>query len=206
MKNILIVEDHPLFQEVIVSVARDAFAGAAIEIAASLAEAIHKAREAGPDLVLLDLVLPDSGGMDTFRRFRRAQPGTRVVVVCEIEEPAYMVTALDGGAAGYVPKAMSRPVIFAALRLVAAGGIFVPPQAIDGGTKLAAQRRVDLTGRQRDVLRLIARGLPNKAIAHKLAIAEDTVKQHARAAYAMLGVSSRSEAVTAVTRRGLRLE
>jgi DNA-binding NarL/FixJ family response regulator len=208
--NILIVDDHPLVQEILHSVAREVFAQAKIELAASCAEAVEKARTSDRlDLVLLDLGLPDCGGIDALKRFRKAHPKICVVVFSDNDDPACMIAAMQGGASGFLLKTLTRPVISAALRLVAAGGIYMPPQAMEAQRRTPAQtrrRNRDLTHRQLDVLRLIVKGLANKQIAQRLRIAEDTVKQHASAAYAVLGVSSRTQAMTAAARRGIRSE
>jgi len=208
--RILIVEDHPLVQEVLHSVAREAFDEAEIDTAGSFAEAAEKTRAADRlDLVLLDLGLPDCAGIDTFKRFRRLQSGARVVVFSETDDPSYVVAVMEGGACGFLSKTLTRPVISAALQLVAAGGIYTPPEAIEIRRPAAhapRRRSRDLTHRQLDVLRLIVKGLRNKQIAERLKIAEDTVKQHARAAYGVLGVSSRTQAMSAVSRRGIRFD
>jgi len=212
--KILIAEHHPLLQEVLHSVAMQAFGEPQVAMAASFAEAVEKARAAeGLDLVLLDLGLPDCGGIDTFKRFRRLHPGARVVVFSDVDDPSSIVAAMEGGACGFLSKTLTRPVISAALQLVAAGGVYTPPQAVEIRASRAAaraprlrSRNQDLTHRQLDVLRLIAKGLRNKQIAQRLKIAEDTVKQHARAAYGVLGVSSRTQAMSAVSRRGIRFD
>jgi DNA-binding NarL/FixJ family response regulator len=205
--NILIVEDHPMVREVLGSVAREAFGEPSIDTAGSCAEGVAKLRAAEVlDMVLLDLGLPDSSGLDTLRRFRRARAEAPLVAFSENDDPSCALAAMADGARGYLSKALTRPVISAALRLVAAGGIYVPLLAIEARREEPAPRRQDLTARQTDVMRLIVRGFPNKDIALKLKIAEDTVKQHARAAYAALGVRSRTQAMTAVARRGLRLD
>jgi DNA-binding NarL/FixJ family response regulator len=209
--KILIVEDHPLLQEVLHSVAREVFDRPQIATAGSFAEAAEKARATdGLDLVLLDLGLPDCGGIDTFKRFRRLQSGARVVVFSDIDDPSCVAAAMEGGACGFLSKTLTRPVISAALRLVAAGGIYTPPQVDTRRSAAHRPRRRsrddDLTHRQLDVLRLITKGFRNKQIAERLKIAEDTVKQHARAAYGVLGVSSRTQAMTAVARRGIRFD
>jgi DNA-binding NarL/FixJ family response regulator len=205
--NVLIVDDHPMMQEVLHSIASEVFERPQIRTAGSVAEAVEKARAASAlDLVLLDLGLPDCGGIDALKRFRRAHSQPRVVVLSEIEDPACMLAAMQAGAAGFLSKTLTRPVISAALRLVAAGGIYLPPQALSARlTSMQGRRRKrDLTHRQLDVLRLIVKGLRNKQIAERLKIAEDTVKQHARAAYGVLGVSSRTQAMGAAARRGIR--
>jgi DNA-binding NarL/FixJ family response regulator len=202
--NLLIVEDHPLVQESLHSLAVEGFPGAEITLAGSLADALS-ARER-PYLVLLDLGLPDSAGLDTLKRWRRARPEPRVVVLAEADDAQLAQAAIQGGASGFVPKTHTRPMIAAALQLVVAGGLYMPARS-------AAERRLpvprtsaDLTERQLDVLRLISRGLRNREIGERLKISEETVKQHARVAYAILGVSSRTQAMSAVARRGIRLD
>jgi DNA-binding NarL/FixJ family response regulator len=129
-------------------------------------------------------------------------------VYSEIDDPSCVVAAMDGGARGFLSKTLTRPVILAALQLVAAGGIYMPHLSAEARRAAAAPRRAspELTHRQLDVLRLITKGFRNKQIAERLKIAEDTVKQHARAAYGVLGVSSRTQAMTAVARRGIRFD
>jgi DNA-binding NarL/FixJ family response regulator len=211
MKNVLIVDDHPLLLEILGAVARNVFPDARIRTAENCEEAleaVHSDHDA-PDLVLLDLGLPGCAGITALERLREAQPSTRVVVVSSSEERELILAALEAGAAGYIPKT-SRPEVFtAALRLVAAGGIYVPPQALRAEIPAAVvyqSRKTELTERQRDVLRLIAKGMGNKEIARSLRIAKDTVKQHAKAVYAALGVAGRAQAARAAETRGIKLD
>lgn len=206
--NILVVDDHPLVHEILGALLRKLFGDTKILAAESLAEGLAMAGDPeGVDLVLLDLGLPDCAGLETLERFRAAHPRLRVVVFSATDDPGSVVRALDAGAAGYLPKTSRPAVIAAALRQVAAGGIYVPAEAGGSDSVPNAQGRdIALTDRQADVLRLILRGLANKEIAKRLRIAEDTVKQHARGAYAVLGVGSRTQAILAVTQRGIRLD
>ena len=204
MSRVLVVDDHPLVLMVLAEQARAAFSGAQVIAASDLEEAIERARECGGvDAVLLDLGLPGCAGIDAVIRMRAAFPDARVVVVSAEEERTVVLAALAAGAAGYVPKTSAPKVVAAALRLVADGGIYVPPQAIGHGC--ASSKEIGLTSRQLDVLRLMARGMANKEIAQNLRIANDTVKQHARAVYAALGVSSRGQAGRAAVLRGIKL-
>src|SRR5258706_5259564 len=126
--NILIVDDHPMVQEVLQSVVSEVFERPSIRTARSIAEAIEKARGAGaPELVLLDLGLPDCEGIDALRRFRRAHSQPRVVVFSEADDPACMVAAMHAGAAGFLLEKLTRPRISAALPLLAPRGTYLPP-------------------------------------------------------------------------------
>jgi len=210
MNSILIVDDHPLLLEILGVVARNVFTDARIRTAQSCEEALEAARSAdSPDLVLLDLGLPGCAGITALERLREVQPSTRVVVVSSSEERELILAALEAGAAGYIPKTSKPDVFTAALRLVAAGGIYVPPQALRAEVPASVvyqPRKTELTERQREVLRLIAKGLGNKEIARSLHIAKDTVKQHAKAVYAALGVAGRAQAARAAETRGIKLD
>jgi DNA-binding NarL/FixJ family response regulator len=210
MKNVLIVDDHPLLLEILGAVARNVFPEASVRTAESCEQALEAARSAeAPDLVLLDLGLPGCAGIMALERFRKAQPAMRVVVVSSNEEREVVLAALEAGAVGYIPKTSKPDVFSAALRLVAAGGIYVPPQALRAESSAPIhmeQRKAELTERQRDVLRLIAKGMGNKEIARSLRIAKDTVKQHAKAVYAALGVAGRAQAARAAETRGIKLD
>ena len=209
MTNVLIVDDHPLLLRGLDAIARSVFPEARVRTAASCEEALEIARSAdAPDLVLLDLSLPGCAGIMALERFRQAQPAMRVVVVSSSEERELVLAALEEGAAGYIPNTSKPEIFIAALRLVAAGGVYVPPQALRAEVPAAVvyQRKAELTERQRDVLRLIAKGMGNKEIARHLRIAKDTVKQHAKAVYAALGVAGRAQAARAAEARGIKFD
>lgn len=201
--NVLIVDDHPMILEVLAAVLQKTFVDPTVLMAKDLDEALKQARSMEQlDLVLLDLGLPACLGLDPLIAFRAEFPHVRVVVVSATEDRASVLGALDAGAAGYVPKTHTPPLICAALRLVADGGTYIPPQLLQ---KCRVEPH-DLTERQLDVLRLIVKGLANKEIACRLCIAKDTVKQHAKAVYASLGVPNRAGAAQAAQRRGIKLD
>jgi DNA-binding NarL/FixJ family response regulator len=125
--RVLLVDDHPIIQQVLGAVARKVFSGAQIDIANDLEQAIERAGDGdAPDLVLLDLGLPGYAGIEALTAFRRAHPEPRVVVVSANEDRVSMVGAIEAGAAGYVPKTHTPPLIAVALRVVAEGGTYVP--------------------------------------------------------------------------------
>ena len=204
MSRVLVVDDHPLVALVLAEQARAAFGVDKVEVAGCVEEAIAAARETGVDACVLDLGLPGCKGIDALVRFRGAFPDARVVVVSATEDRGVVLAALEAGAVGYIPKTSKPKVVSIALKLVAEGGVYVPPQALEGEPTTAHDIR--LTCRQLEVLRLISRGLANKEIALNLRIAQETVKQHAKAVYAALGVRSRAQASRAAQLRGLKLD
>ena len=211
--SVLVVDDHPIVVEVLNAIVRGVFPEAKLSTASSLEEGVAAARAAeNLGLVLLDLGLPGCAGISALAGFRAAVPAARVVVVSAVESPRLVLAAFEAGAAGYIPKTSQPPLIAAALRLVAAGGTYVPLECIASAVAAVTDEaapgasRTALTARQREVLRLIVRGHANKEIARQLRIAQDTVKQHARAVYAALGVASRSQAARAAQSRGIKLD
>ena len=207
----LVIDDHPLVHEIMPAVLRKALGEVAVTTEVTLEAGLARAAGAAlPDLVLLDLGLPGCEGVDAVSRFRSRFPNVPLVVLSGTCDRASILGAFDAGAIGYIPKTSKPDVMIAALKLVAAGGTYVPPEAIENGERAAAPRRrrvadLDLTQRQKDVLRLILKGYNNERIAAELAIAPATVKQHAHAIFTALGVSTRAEAVIAASRLGLSL-
>jgi DNA-binding NarL/FixJ family response regulator len=206
----LVIDDHPLIHEIMPAVLRKALGEVTVATQSTLEAGLaHAAGSVPPDLVLLDLGLPGCEGIDALTRFRMEFPQLPVVVISANCDRESILGVLDSGANGFIPKTSKPEVIVAALRLVAAGGVYVPPEAIeDLAVQMplrTARESMDLTERQRDVLRLILKGYNNERIASELAIAPNTVKQHAHAIFVQLGVSSRAEAVVAAANMGLRL-
>jgi DNA-binding NarL/FixJ family response regulator len=205
--RVLVVDDHPILHEVLGAVARSVFRDANVCFAHNLEQAFERAGDGDKlDLTLLDLGLPGYVGLDALSAFFSKFPAVRTIVVSATEDRASVLRALEMGAVGYVPKTHAPPLMAAALRLVSEGGIYVPPQAINGHASERSEAPPPLTCRQFDVLRLIVKGMANKEIARVLRIAEDTVKQHAKAVYAALGIATRSQAARAAERRGIKLD
>ncbi|OFZ69554.1 MAG: hypothetical protein A2Z01_07010 [Betaproteobacteria bacterium RBG_16_58_11] len=212
--KILLADDHDLFRAGLGMVLSELGADICLVQAASLTAAIHCA-EAEPDLdlALLDLNMPAMNGTAGLRNFREQFPDVPVVIVSGSDELSDIQQALDAGASGFIHKSTSPPVMLSALRLVLAGGVYVPLQAMKREpAKVAPPSPAHgrgwasgLTARQMEVLRLLAVGKPNKVIARELDLSEGTVKIHLSAIFRVLDVNNRTEAVLAAQQLSLDL-
>jgi DNA-binding NarL/FixJ family response regulator len=206
--DVLLVDDHPILHDTLAAVVRSVVPQAHVHSEMDLVNAISQARQLRTlELVLLDLGLPGFSGIEALERFHKALPRARVAIVSASEDAASVRAALDAGAVGYLPKTLQPKVMADALRLILNGGIYVPPQAMGAvppPRKLPSLADLGVTERQADVLKLVAKGLSNLEIARTLNISENTVKQHAHAAYKALGVSSRTEAMVVLGKMGIR--
>jgi DNA-binding NarL/FixJ family response regulator len=203
----LVIDDHPLIQEIVPAVLARALGEVAVATESTLEAGIARAaRDDIPELVVLDLGLPGCQGLEALARFRSKFPEIPLVVLSCTCDRDLIVAALEAGAAGYIPKTSKPDVMIAAIRVVAAGGRYVPPEALDAADKARPAPRstvaLELTQRQEQVLRLILKGHNNERIAAELSIASNTVKQHVHAIFTALGVSTRAEAVIVATRHG----
>jgi len=214
--RILVVDDHPLMAEALEVAMRALDRATDVETAGNLRAAIARAEQAGFDLCLLDLGLPDCSGLEALEKMRASLPALPVVVVSGSDDTRSVLRALDLGAMGYIPKTSPRDVLLGAVRLIASGGIYVPVEALrareagepPASAAAASKTAADLglSARQWEVLGLLLKGLPNKLIARKLDISENTTKIHVSAVLRALGVSSRTQALLAANRLGLRLD
>lgn len=201
--NVLIVDDHPMMLEYLSGAVGKALPDAVVHTAGNLATALERAREVNPALVLVDLGLPGCGGIDSVLQFRTAFPHVPTVVVSANDDYLSVRGALAVGAAGFIPKSSSPTVVVGALRLIAGGGRYIPPEALQArpADKGAVEPADILTDRQRDVLARMLNGRSNAQIAKELDISEGTAKQHAHAVYAAFGVSSRADLILAASGR-----
>lgn len=163
------------------------------------------------DLLLMDLHMPGAHGTATVRAVRDRAPQLPVAVVSADEDPAAVAELLRMGVCGFIPKSDSANVIVSAVRLILAGGTYVPPRLVHGDARgagddgagkgsAAGDGRLGLTARQYDVLRLLGDGKSNKVIARELGITEGTVKVHLLAVFRALNVRNRTAAVVAAQR------
>jgi DNA-binding NarL/FixJ family response regulator len=172
--------------------------------AASAEQALALVPRLRPDVVLLDLVLPGMSGVEAVRRLRAAHPDVKVVVLTSFAGEESVLPAVRAGAAGYLLKDVGPGELAEALRAVHAGGAPLHPAvAATVMHSVAGPARDPLTPREHEVLRLVARGLPNRLIARELALSEKTVKAHVSAILAKLGVADRTQAALYAVRHGL---
>lgn len=206
----LLIDDHPLFREGLALLMTSAFPHLEIRQAGSIGQALDKLR-GDPDirLALLDLGLPDSAGTLSLRRLRDAAPELTVVVLSADEAPETVLGAIDDGAAGFIPKTSQPGAMRSALETVFAGGVYLPPRVLglraDAPAAPSAEMGLGLSPRQLDVLKLLINGKSNKVICRELDLSESTVKTHLAAIFRRLDVNSRTQAVVAAARLGLRL-
>jgi DNA-binding NarL/FixJ family response regulator len=217
--KILIADDHRLVIEAVK--VKLAELGPDVEFRMALkVEDLRREATDDLDLALIDLTMPGAEGYSHIAELRERLPALPIIVLSGVEDPDVMRAAIDLGALGFIPKAYSPDVMLSAVRLVLAGGVFVPQMMLSGmshqpaGVSGAAADTADgarstsldqlrglLTERQIDVLRLLSQGKPNKLIARDLGISEGTVKIHLAAIFRALDVRNRTEAVVAA--RGL---
>lgn len=218
--RILLVDDHILFRQGLKFLLAD------LESHITFLEAddcdaaqsyAQQSEQAAVDLILLDYHFPGSASEgQALQQIKHAFPHSSVVVLSSDDSPAIILSAIDEGAAGFIPKSSTPEIMIAALKLVLAGGIYLPPQASspaqhnavsishngNGFEPLAEQ----LSERQLQVLMGALKGKPNKVIARELNIAEGTVKAHLSAAYRVLDIKNRTEAVYLMAKLGVKLD
>jgi NarL family two-component system response regulator LiaR len=156
-----------------------------------------------PDVVLMDLVMPDGDGIAGIKSVLDASPASRVVVLSSYIDDAYVFAATEAGASGYLLKDIQPEALATAIREVRDGKPALHPEAARRLMRRPPAPAADLTARERDVLRLIAEGFANKEIAQRLFISEKTVKTHVSAILQKLGVADRTQAALAAVRRRL---
>ena len=205
MIRIVICDDHPVVREGLASVLGRRPDFKIVAAVGSVGELLTAAEKLSPDVVLLDLELPDSSGVDAIGRLNRAAPATKVVMFTVHDAEDTVRAALRAGALGYVQKGAPADEIAAAIRDVHSGRSHV--QGTVAANVVAGLRGLagtnDLSARQLEVLRLVAGGRSNKQIAASLDITERTVKFHVAAIMDKLNVDNRAQAAAAATKRRL---
>jgi DNA-binding NarL/FixJ family response regulator len=204
--HVLVVDDHPVVRTGLAQLLDEADDIALVGMAEDGEGALPIVRAEHPDVVLMDLEMPGIDGIEATRRVREERPGTQVVVLTSFSDPERILDALDAGAIGYLLKGADPDELLRGVRAAASGESPLAPKAASAVLAARAGRRPaeELTPREREVLLMVAEGLPNKLIARRLGISERTVKGHLTHIFERIGVTDRTQAALWAERHRLR--
>jgi two-component system NarL family response regulator len=199
--RVLVADDHVTVLEGLVAIIGRQPDMTVVAQASNGREAVELWQKQRPDVALLDLRMPELDGVAAIEEIRRQDASARIIMLTTFDTDADIAKAIKAGAKGYLLKDALREELLACIRTVHSGQTCIPPALV---AKLAAGISSEsLTGRELEVLTLLARGKSNKEIGANLYISETTVKSHLRSIFAKLNVLSRTEAISAASRRGL---
>lgn len=210
--RVLVVDDHALFRRGVVGVLKEAEGFKVVGEAGDGREAVAKAKELKPDVVVMDIYMPALDGLQATRRIKEALPATKIVILTISEEDQNLFEAIKAGAHGYLLKSVEPEILQRTLRGVARGEAFLSPSmAAKILEEFARQSRraeegtsgTRLSPKEREVLELLTRGALNKEIASSLNISENTVKNHLKSIMEKLHVENRVQVVAYALREGL---
>ncbi len=208
--RVLVADDHPVVRAGLRALLSAEPGLAVVAEAGSGEETVVMARQHQPDVVLMDLRMPGAGGLAAIRQLSADQPGARVVVLTTYDSDADILPAVEAGAAGYLLKDAPRDTLVGAIFAAARGETVLAPAVagrlvnrLRAAPPEAPPARETLSAREAEVLTLAGRGLTNAQIGRELFVSEATVKTHLLRAYAKLGVSSRTAAVTRAMELGV---
>jgi DNA-binding NarL/FixJ family response regulator len=206
MIRVLVVDDHPIVRQGLVSVLGDEDDLEVVGEAASGREAVARVQRLQPDVVLLDLEMPELDGVAAIPQLLALRPGLGIVVFTAYDTDERVLGAVRAGARGYLLKGASAEEIARGIRIVHAGGSYLEPRVTSkliSEVRSPRQGSLGLSAREREVLRLVADGLPTKQISVSLSITERTVKFHVNSIFRKLGADNRAQAVALAAQRGL---
>jgi DNA-binding NarL/FixJ family response regulator len=196
MIRVMIVDDHAIVRQGLERLFATADDMEVVASAANGEQAVELGRQTSPDVVLMDLSMPEMDGVEATRRLLAADDAVRVLVLTSFGDESRILAALNAGALGYLLKHTDPDDLIEAVRSVHVGGVPLDPRA---GRVLIEQRRRspmagDLTPRELEVLRLVSQGMANKQIARRMSITERTVKAHLTSVFQRVGVTDRVQA------------
>jgi DNA-binding NarL/FixJ family response regulator len=202
--RILVADDHPVVRDGLAAMLGTQGDFEIVGAAASGVEAVERAAVFKPDIVLMDLEMAGrDDGVAAIGRLAEEAPESRVLVFTAFDRDEQIVGAIKAGARGYLLKGAPRDEVFRAIRAVHAGGSLIEPVVASKLLRRVRENGDAVTPREVEVLRLVARGLPNKAIARELGVTERTVKFHVGSLLGKLDASTRTLAVARARARGL---
>ena len=203
MIRVLLAEDHNLVRAGLERLLATATDFDVVGGVADGAEAIRLAAELRPDVVLMDLSMPNVDGIEATRTIVAANEEVQVVVLTSLADRERILAALDAGAVGYLLKDAAPDELVGGIRAAARGESPLAPKAARAVLAARAEReRAGLSEREREVLNCVAEGLPNKLIARKLGISEKTVKAHLTRVFQQIGVTDRTQAALLAVKHG----
>ena len=207
--KVLIVDDHTVVRDGLTTMLGRQKDFSVVGEAKNGLEAVERAREVQPNVILMDLRMPELDGVEAMRRIRAEDPDINFIVLTTYDSDEYIFHAIEAGAKGYLLKDASREELFQAVRAVHRGESLIQPgvasRVLDRFAQLSRQATETevLSEREVEVLRLMAKGAPNKEIAASLSISESTVKTHVANIFQKLEVNDRTGAVTQAVQRGI---
>jgi two-component system NarL family response regulator len=207
--KILIVDDHPVVREGIGSMLKREPDFKIVGEATNGLEAIEKVRELSPDVVLMDLRMPEMDGVEAISRIKEERPEIKFIILTTYSDDEYIFKGIAAGARAYLLKDAPREELFKAIRAVSRGESLIQPvvasKVLDRLAELSKKTpsAETLSEREIEVLRLMASGVSNRDIADQLSITQSTVKTHITSIFQKLNVTTRTEAVTTALRKGV---
>ena len=201
MLRVMCVDDHPLVRKGVAAILANEPDMELVAEASDGQEAVEKYRQLHPDVVLMDLRMPHMDGTEATRAIRSEDPEALIIALTSYDGDQDIYRALEAGVRGYILKEMVHSEVVKAIRTVQAGKRLMPPEVAERLSEYFPQ--VALTPREVEVLSLVARGMANKEIAHKLGTANGTIKMHVQNILEKLGASDRTHAVTIAIERGI---
>ena len=218
--KILIADDHELFLEGLKLVLKSHFKEAEVTAVKNYTELFAAIEKERFDLIVTDLAMPGANSIDALSKMHTILKDTPIIVISAVFDKEIVQRTIEIGVSGYIPKSSSNDLMLSAIHLVLAGGVYIPKALLDE-VSVAPEMALDfqdlkevgqdinskdknkkLTPRQIDVVRGIAKGLPNKLIAYELGLTEGTVKVHITVILKTLGVSNRTGAVIEAVKKG----
>jgi DNA-binding NarL/FixJ family response regulator len=207
--RVIVCDDHKILAEGLAALLGGAGGTNVVAVVGSVAEAVERSTALRPDVVLMDYELPDGNGVEATRAIKQAVPEANIVMLTSFSDESVLVGAIEAGCCGFLTKHKSAQDVVAAVRLAASGEALISPDML---VRLLPRLRrgtqehklgSDLTTREREVLGLLADGLSSEAIAGRLYLSANTVRNHVQAVLTKLGAHSRLEAVSVAARAGL---
>lgn len=209
--KILIADDHPMMREALRSSLQDEADLVVMWEAANGFDAVSLAEEHKPDLILMDLLMPELDGLGAVRQIIEKNPQARIMVVTSLEDEEKVIAAIHAGALGYFPKTAPRSFLLEGIRRVADGVPYLPAgitkklftglRKLSTGTIEVPAAEEPLTGRQEEILTLLGEGLSDAVIGNRLHLSEATVRSHVHSILQRLGLETRSQAVAFYNKR-----